>query len=157
MRFVIPGPPIPKARARTVRLKNGGVASYTPDSTAAYARKVAMCARTAGVRRIEGGVYVGIYFYLPDRRVRDLDNLQKSIWDALQGIAYENDNQIEESQSKKLWDPAHPRAVVTIEALPDQTKGEAISDRPVDSPRRCGICGTVGKEGDQCPVDGTVI
>ena len=34
-------------------------------------------------------------FYPPDRRRRDLDNLQKSLWDALQhGGAYQDDSQI---------------------------------------------------------------
>ena len=36
-------------------------------------------------------------FYPPDRRRRDLDNLQKSLWDAIQyGGGYRDDSQIKD-------------------------------------------------------------
>lgn len=113
MRFTVPGPPIPKARPRVFR--RGGVG--TPARTVRYELLVQMCARTAGVRRIDGPVHLALAFYLPDRRPRDGDNLQKAIQDALNGIAYDDDSQVRSWQGTIDYDPANPRAIVAVEPM----------------------------------------
>lgn len=115
--FTIPGAPVPKARARTVRI-HGRTRSFTPEATIRYGRLVGMCARTAGVKMLVGPVRIFCTFYLPDLRPRDGDNLEKAVWDSLQGIAFKNDAQVCEWGGAKLLDKTNPRAVVTIEELP---------------------------------------
>ena len=61
----------------------------------AYRRTVCSILRAAGVRPIDGALAVGIDLYPPDRRVRDADNAQKSLLDAMQhGGMYSDDSQI---------------------------------------------------------------
>jgi len=87
MRFVIPGEPIPKARARTypvvdknkkVVYKRDGkpfVKTKTPERTKAYETYVAACARRAAyqrglVRPISGPIVLGCQFYLsPTKKI----------------------------------------------------------------------------------------
>lgn len=116
--FVIPGPPVPKARARTV-VKGGRTLSYTPAATRAYERSVRLLAKACGVRRTERPVVIRVYCYLADARRRDLDNLVKAITDGLNGVAYADDSQIVELHATKSVDRTHPRAVVTVEEVAD--------------------------------------
>jgi Holliday junction resolvase RusA-like endonuclease len=111
-RFTVPGPPIPKGRPIVVQRR-----AVTPERTRRYERLVRMCALTAGVKPIAGPVLLSVWFYLPDARKRDGDNLQKVIWDALNGIGYRDDHQITEWHGRSQIDRANPRAVVAIEAL----------------------------------------
>jgi len=61
----------------------------------AYRRAVCAILRLTGVRPLEGTLAVGIDLYPPDRRVRDADNAQKALIDALQhGGIYRDDSQI---------------------------------------------------------------
>ena len=41
--FTVPGPPKGKARARTVRTKDGRTFSYTPDGTVLYENLIKTC------------------------------------------------------------------------------------------------------------------
>lgn len=43
----------------------------------------------------------------------DLDNVQKLLGDALNGLAYEDDSQIEELHMKKVWGP-EPKTIITL-------------------------------------------
>ena len=50
---------------------------------------------TAGIGELSGPLRIEIEIYPPDRRRRDIDNVQKALLDALQhGGAYEDDSQI---------------------------------------------------------------
>lgn len=109
--FTVPGPPIAKARPRVTRSGN----TYTPGTTEAYAQKVQLCARTAGVRPLSCEFTVGISFYMPTVRRVDVDNLAKGILDALNGVAWEDDSQVFQLHVLRLLDRASPRAVVTLE------------------------------------------
>lgn len=112
--FAIPGTPVPKARARVVRGR-----AFTPRATAAFERKVALCAKVAlqGRGPVVGPVEVVCAFYLPDARRRDGDNLFKSVTDALNGLAYADDSQICSGHWTKHIDRENPRCVVTVEPL----------------------------------------
>lgn len=112
-RFEIPGPPVPWQRAGRGR----GGQHFTPEKTRLYQRKVKLCAMTAGVRPLTGPVVLSVMFYVADARARDGDNLQKTIQDALNGLAYQDDRQVREWHGSVQVDKERPRAVVTLEPL----------------------------------------
>lgn len=111
MQFEVPGKPQPKQRPR--RNSKTGV-WYTPSATRKYESLVAQCALAAGVRPFRGPVEMEVEIYWPDKRRRDLDNTIKSISDALNGIAYQDDSQISRLVTTKHLDRDNPRAVITI-------------------------------------------
>lgn len=113
--FTIPGPPVPKERAR--RARNGRW--YTPTRTRDYESLVGSCGRHAGCRARLGPVRMTVAVYWPDNRRRDLDNAVKSIADGLNGIAYEDDAQITGWNITAHLDRLNPRAVVTVEYAND--------------------------------------
>jgi crossover junction endodeoxyribonuclease RusA len=118
--FEIPGEPVPWQRVK--RAADGH--AYVPDETRRFKQKVQMCALTSGVRRINGAVHMGFVFYVSKpptftKRDGDGDNLQKSVMDALNGVAYGDDSQVKSWQGLILLDPAKPRTKVTIESIPD--------------------------------------
>ena len=60
-----------------------------------YRQEVVALLAAAGVRPLCGNLAVVIEVYPPDRRARDLDNVQKSLLDSLEhGGAFHNDAQI---------------------------------------------------------------
>lgn len=60
-----------------------------------FRERVCLLLAAAGVRRLNGPLCVEILVYPPDRRRRDVDNLQKALLDALQhGGAYRDDSEI---------------------------------------------------------------
>jgi Holliday junction resolvase RusA-like endonuclease len=122
---VVYGTPVPKARARTVRMKNGRHVTFTPDKSAAWENKIQAAALESRPKELlDGPLVLEVTFYLQrpkskPKRVRfpdtkpDLDNLVKSVKDALEGIVYANDSRIvDEVARKRYGDP--PRVEVTI-------------------------------------------
>jgi len=67
-----------------------------------------------GCRPISGPVVVTIQWFRAARR-GDLDNHLKVVLDALQGVAYRNDNQIVELHAYRLEDHQNPRLQIVIE------------------------------------------
>lgn len=91
--FVVPGRPVPKGRPRLgVRGRKAYV--YTPPKTREYERLVGWAAKSAGCRPVEGPVSVTLSVYAKGRL--DADNIAKSILDSLNGVAYEDDDQVVE-------------------------------------------------------------
>ena len=91
--FVVPGRPVPKGRPRLgVRGRKAYV--YTPPETREYERLVGWVAKSAGCRPVEGPVSVALSVYVKGRL--DADNIAKSILDGLNGVAYEDDDQVVE-------------------------------------------------------------
>lgn len=137
-RFVIPGPPQGKARARTVHNPHTGrVQSYTPDRTARYEELVRLCYRRAcGAAKTPTGLPVSVEILArfpvpcsasgPKRRQMhdgivlptkkpDADNVAKIVCDALNGVAYQDDKQIcSLTVVKKYEDGVHPPGVYVI-------------------------------------------
>ena len=96
--FTIPGRPVPKARPRLgVRGRKAYV--YTPPETREYERLVGWVAKSAGCRPVEGPVSVALSVYVKGRL--DADNIAKSILDGLNGVAYEDDDQVIELLVRK--------------------------------------------------------
>lgn len=112
LEFLVPGAPVPKQRPRLFHNR-----VITPRKTAAYEGLVARCAELAGAKPVKGPVVLRCCFYLPDRRVRDLDNLVKSVLDGLNEVAFVDDSQIERIEAEKRIDREQPRAWVSVEAL----------------------------------------
>ena len=127
-----------KQRARFARLPNGAVSSYTPKETARFENAIACAYRLAlhDARKLFGpGTPVGMEaaFYMPiprsvSRRERerllgewhtkkpDGSNVIKSVEDALNKLAYEDDGQIADSHFIKIWSD-RPRVEVRLFAI----------------------------------------
>lgn len=115
-RFVVPGAPVPKARARVTR---GGHA-FTPKRTADAELLVRQHAKQAGVQRRVGPVRLTICFYEADRRRRDLDNMAKLVQDALNPSrkdpwgAWQDDAQIVSLIVHRAYAPESPHTYIEI-------------------------------------------
>ena len=114
IRLTIPGKPIGKGRPRATS-RGGFVRMYTPKTTAEYERKIQdmFAADYPGYKPISGPValYIRAYYPIPSstskKKARlmedgdipcvkkpDLDNVIKTVMDALSGLAYEDDSQV---------------------------------------------------------------
>lgn len=111
-RFTIPGDPRPKGRPRS-----GKGFVYTPKETVLAEHTVKAHARRAKVKPLAGPVAIELRFYRSTRRRCDWDNLAKLVCDALNGIAWRDDDQIEDARITKGHDPANPRTEVTVGPL----------------------------------------
>jgi Holliday junction resolvase RusA-like endonuclease len=86
--FTVPGPVVPWQRAASV-----GARRFTPAKQRAYQANVRMHALAARPRgpwlpSKHARYRVDVEAYLPDERRRDLDNIAKTILDALNGVLY---------------------------------------------------------------------
>lgn len=120
-RFVIPGNPVPKERARVLREGR----SYTPLATRVAEERIRAVARSAGVELVEGPVALHVRFYRSDRKRVDNDNLLKLVQDALIGIAYRDDSQITDGSQKRLIDPERPRTEIELRSLAKEERCDA--------------------------------
>ena len=81
-----------------------------------YRDRVASLLTVLGVRPLAGPIRMRIEVYPPDNRRRDLDNLQKSLWDALQhGGAYHDDSQVVRFEVEKREVVPNGKVIVSIE------------------------------------------
>jgi crossover junction endodeoxyribonuclease RusA len=80
-----------------------------------FKHDAAILALAAGVPKFTGPVTMTIVVFRPLRR-GDLDNRVKATLDALQGVAYVDDEQVAELHAYRREDKARPRIEVTIEA-----------------------------------------
>ena len=114
----IPGSPVAKGRPRVVRTKDGRTMTYTPKTTAEYQAFVRMMAsQDAPEEPWDGPVAINLRFCIerpksvkPNKRPLpivkpDLDNLEKAILDALNGVWYTDDSRIVRKVSEKKYVP----------------------------------------------------
>lgn len=137
--FAIPGKPQGKARARTFyNPKTKGMTSITPEKTVLYENLVATCyMQAAGELRYPDdanlSVRIQAFFepakstpkkkraemlsgvILPSKKP-DIDNIVKSILDALNGVAYRDDTQVVELHVRKQYGE-RPRVEVLIQPV----------------------------------------
>lgn len=120
IRFVVHGTPVGKERARVVT-RNGRTRGITPRRTREYERLVAFVARNAlgsnawnRTRRYA----VTILCHYSDRRRRDLDNAIKAILDACNGVAWDDDSQVDQIHAYRTVAGTVPCVDVTVEVLP---------------------------------------
>lgn len=130
VRFTVPGDPVGKGRARARRTP-GGVAHYTPRKTAGYQRLVLMSWRLAAGAREPWGELVSVEIdayvaapkswpkwkrdigCLPRGRKPDIDNIAKSVLDALSKAAWRDDAQVW-SMAVRKHTALVPRVEVTV-------------------------------------------
>lgn len=62
-------------------------------------------------------IEVSLILFLKDKRIKDIDGSVKLILDSLQGVLYENDNQIIKLTIEKKYDAKNPRAEVEFAIL----------------------------------------
>jgi Holliday junction resolvase RusA-like endonuclease len=82
--------------------------------------KVAVAEKCAGIgiALVPAGKFVSVSLDVHrPRKIGDLDNTMKAIFDALQGIAYENDSQIVEIFARRFDDKSNPRVVVAVDIV----------------------------------------
>lgn len=67
---------------------------------------------------LDGPCALTVIFYPPNFRRRDVSNFLKALGDALQGVAYYNDDQlVQYVYGRQPPDRAHPRAEITVESI----------------------------------------
>ena len=103
--FTIQGKSIPKARPRATMI-SGKAIMYTPTQTKQFERYVkSVAAQHAPREPLIGALEVQLDFFLPrpkslpikikyHTKKPDIDNLAKSVLDAMEGIIYVNDAQV---------------------------------------------------------------
>lgn len=123
MNFTVYGDPTPKARPRLG--KGGNV--YTPPATKQAEFLIQQAFRFDSDRtKLDGPVSLSVYFCfkMPKRLkgkpephivVPDLDNLVKTVKDALNGLAYWDDAQVTDIHAFKRYTTGKPRTEITIE------------------------------------------
>ena len=110
--LVLPYPPTVNHMYRRAR----GHLALTPEALA-FRHAVRMIAMVQGVTPITGPVAVFLDVYRPRRR-GDLDNILKATLDALQnGVAYRDDDQVEQITAVRYDDKRAPRIEVSVVAL----------------------------------------
>lgn len=103
--FTVPGEPIGKARPRVT--KHG---TYTPKATRQAEGRIQSAFLTvypaqAALANVDD-VYawrLHLVLYRYERVQRDVDNLQKLVMDALNGLAYADDSQVETVRVDTVW------------------------------------------------------
>ena len=155
--FEVPGLPVPKARARVTR---AGI-TYTPRETLNYEAQVRVAYANAypGRQPFAAGTALVLqleaFFPLPagaPKRLRrlletgattpmtqrpDLDNLVKTVLDALNRVAWADDGQVAEITARKRRTVRAPRLTVSIAELVAPVTG-----KNVDHGVRDGLAGT---------------
>ena len=118
--FVVPGQPVPTARARVV-VRGGKAHAFTPKRTASYQTTVALYARRAMALRaqgsfpMKGALGLHVQFHREDERRCDLDNLAKGVKDALTKVgAWGDDSQVVHLEAFKFTGSGDPRTEVRV-------------------------------------------
>lgn len=134
--FTIPGEPVPKARPR---VSKNTKRAYTPKKTVAYEARVKEAYYNAffNEKPFPAGTmvaaYITAFFPIPKSATKkrradmiagrifkttrpDADNIEKAIFDALNGLAYEDDGQICYQVCSKRY-AEEPRAEVKLYRL----------------------------------------
>jgi Holliday junction resolvase RusA-like endonuclease len=114
--FRIDGEAVPKGRPRVSR-----TGTYTPARTVAYRDEV-QAAYLAVARRYnrddQGRYAVTIQVVTASRRRSDLDNIAKAILDALNGVAFGDDSQVDRLVVTRHFGET-PLTRVLVEKVPD--------------------------------------
>lgn len=132
IQITIPGEPVAKGRPRVTKY-----GAYTPDKTVNYESlvKFSFIEQHKKKTKIEGPISMDVTFFfkipkrtskvktdlmeegkiLPTKRP-DIDNCIKSITDALNGFAYDDDSQIVSLTARKLYS-GEPRVEVMLQPI----------------------------------------
>ncbi len=132
--FVVPGEPRAQGRPR-FSTHGGFPRAYDPKTSVDFKARVALFARESGLISTNGAVRVAIDVYnkrpqakcrkkdfdgvIPCWKRPDCDNFGKGICDALNGIAWRDDAQVQELLVRKWYHEIGgvPRTQITIESV----------------------------------------
>lgn len=135
-RYVIPGPAVPQGRPRLTTI-HGHARAYTPAQTRKYQAYVRACVMEQGrpkeplmgVLRVDTVEYRAMpKAFGKEKRARamrgdirpgkrpDMDNIEKTIWDALTGLVWKDDAQVVDGTRSKFYSDA-PRVEVIVEEI----------------------------------------
>lgn len=127
--ITVPGIPVAKGRPKVSRY-----GTYTPKKTADYESYVEFCwaSEYGNIKPSDKPLKVALVFFMPipknetkknkekieegtyhHTKRPDLDNMAKSVLDALNGLAYNDDSQIYSLTAAKFYDE-FPRAEITL-------------------------------------------
>jgi Holliday junction resolvase RusA-like endonuclease len=119
--FTIPGPPVPKARARVVTDKQGKTRGVTPAKTRAYEKHIAMVAMGARShcsawpwRDTEARFGLSVRVYR-SRDAGDLGNYEKTVEDAFNGVLWPDDRQMRRRGEGGVFDCEKGRERIEVE------------------------------------------
>lgn len=106
IRFEVSGRPVPKKRPRVT-----SKGAYTPKETVAYERSIAWAAKAAMGPRVptEKKCFVRMAFYGSSG---DIDNLEKSCLDGMNGVVYKDDRQVMRVEAEKT--DGAPKTIVEV-------------------------------------------
>ena len=143
IKFTIPGNPKGKGRPRFAR-RGEYVSAYTPPDTKAYQQHVMISYKQARQEKLEGalGIVITAHMYIPKSTSKvkknqmlqgiirptkkpDNDNIEKIICDSLNGLAYDDDKQIVDSHTIKVYSE-NPRVEVKIFELRTLREGGGL-------------------------------
>lgn len=126
--FFVSGTPLAQGRPRFRRAGNF-VQTYDPATSKSWKESVRwQCIeymQKEGKGMIDGAIEASLAFLLPrpkslPKKVKhhikkpDMDNLEKSIFDALEGIAYRNDSQIYKKSTMKMYETTIPGVSIIL-------------------------------------------
>lgn len=121
--LIIPGEPVSKERPRSGRGK-----TYTPPKTVEAEKRVQQAFRDSEAQKLDGNLVAFVTFYVGGSMLKDLDNMEKLVFDALNTLAYDDDRQIREKHSYKTK-TAKERARTVITILETDKKYEENYNR----------------------------
>lgn len=152
LEFVVWGDPKPKGRPRFIN-KGKFVSTYTPRETRNYEAQIRQAyTETNGTMKVSGALHAEItaVFDIPKsatkkkkelmatgqiycKNKKDCDNLAKTVLDALNGLAYHDDNQVVELYAKKMYGltPCIKVKLQELEDIPDEDRID-LGDIPLD-------------------------
>ena len=129
--FFVAGVPVPKGSAKAFYNKNAGkivVMQTNREKQQPWASAIAVAAQQAGVKPTGGAVSLDVLFYLPRPKGHygtgknacvlktgaparhivkpDTDKLLRLVMDALTGIAYNDDSQVDDARAGKSYSQA---------------------------------------------------
>ena len=132
--FTVPGEVCAKGRPRFVN-RGRFVQTYTPDKTVNYENLVRLSFMQAGCEKLSGAIKaeIKVFMQIPKSesmkkkaammaghirptKKPDADNCAKSVLDALNKIAFDDDSQIVELHVNKYYSE-NPRVTITLEEI----------------------------------------
>ena len=119
--------PMPPSANEYWRVKNDKV--FASGKAKAYKTEVGSLAHRLGMQPLDGPVCVYIRVYRK-QAAGDLDNRLKVTLDALKGIAFHDDKQVEEIHAFQDLDRENPRIVICIVPSSDKLNSDPTLIRP---------------------------